>query len=567
MKKRMSAGLLVTLLFLIACRENPESVLFYNGRIITVNGSVPRAEAVLVEDGIIAAVGSNDVLLAEARPGSEKIDLQGAVLVPGFIDGHSHFSQYISILTIAQLEGCTSFDEIVSRLDEYAKDNPDTKEGWIIGFGYDNNSLKERQHPTRELLDRVSTERPIIITHASGHMGVFNTKALEVFGVTAQTPVPEGGFIGRDEKGNPTGYMEETAFLGYAARVPATETDTVALFRKAQQLYLSQGITTVQDSLLKEKEYTLLAEAADKGALTVDVVGYVDLKNAPDLAQAYPERLGKYRNRFKVDGYKIFLDGSPQGRTAWLSEPYLPVPGAVSGSEADPSYCGYPTDNDETVTAFARTAALQGLPLQAHCNGDAAADQLIRAYRTLKAEGIEDFHRPVMIHSQIVRPEQFAELAELGITAGMFPAHIYYWGDVHLKNLGKERGSHVSAMKTASESGVLFTIHQDSPVIRPNMIESLWCSVVRQTRSGAVIAPEERISPAEALKAMTLSAAVQIGEGDSKGSVEPGKRADFAVLDDDPLTVAPDDIRRIRVLRTVKDGKTVYTAAPDSPGP
>lgn len=560
MGKRISGGFFVLLFGLIACRENPESILFYNGRVITVNDAVPRAEAVWVENGIIAAVGGSDELLARASSQTEKIDLRGAVLVPGFIDGHSHFSQYIQILTIAQLEGSSSFDDIVSRLDTYARENPDTKEGWIIGFGYDNTGLKERQHPTREVLDRVSKERPIIITHASGHMGVYNTKALELFGVTAETPVPEGGFIGRDENGNPTGYMEETAFLGYAARVPAAETDTAALFRKAQQLYLSQGITTVQDSLLKEKEYTLLAEAADKGALTVDVVGYVDLKNAPDLAQAHPERLGRYLNRFKIDGYKIFLDGSPQGRTAWLSEPYLPVPGAVSGSEADPDYCGYPIDSDETVTAFARTAALQGLPLQAHCNGDAAADQLIRAYRNLKAEGIGEFHRPVMIHSQIVRPEQFAELAELGITASLFPAHIFYWGDVHLKNLGKERGARISAAATALKAGVTVTVHQDSPVIRPNMLESLGCLVMRQTSSGVVLAPEERISPAEALKAMTLSAAVQIGEEASKGSVEPGKRADFAVLDADPLTVAPEEIGRIRVLRTVKDGRTVYIA-------
>lgn len=560
MGKRISGGFFVLLFGLIACRENPESILFYNGRVITVNDAVPRAEAVWVENGIIAAVGGSDELLARASSQTEKIDLRGAVLVPGFIDGHSHFSQYIQILTIAQLEGSSSFDDIVSRLDTYARENPDTKEGWIIGFGYDNTGLKERQHPTREVLDRVSKERPIIITHASGHMGVYNTKALELFGVTAETPVPEGGFIGRDENGNPTGYMEETAFLGYAARVPAAETDTAALFRKAQQLYLSQGITTVQDSLLKEKEYTLLAEAADKGALTVDVVGYVDLKNAPDLAQAHPERLGRYLNRFKIDGYKIFLDGSPQGRTAWLSEPYLPVSGAVSGSEADPDYCGYPIDSDETVTAFARTAALQELPLQAHCNGDAAADQLIRAYRNLKAEGIGEFHRPVMIHSQIVRPEQFAELAELGITASLFPAHIFYWGDVHLKNLGKERGARISAAATALKAGVTVTVHQDSPVIRPNMLESLGCLVMRQTSSGVVLAPEERISPAEALKAMTLSAAVQIGEEASKGSVEPGKRADFAVLDADPLTVAPEEIGRIRVLRTVKDGRTVYIA-------
>ena len=548
--KRMTAAALAAFL-LCGCEKPKEEVLFYNGTVLTMEESRPAAEAVLVRGGVIAYAGTNE---------DERIDLNGAALLPGFIDGHSHLSQYVQILTIAQLSAAESFDGIVSILSAYAKENPGTKEGWIVGFGYDNNNLKEKAHPTKEVLDRVSTERPIIVTHASGHMGVFNSKALEIFGVTAQTQPPEGGVIARDAQGNPTGYMEETAFLSYASRVPPSDTDPIELMRKAQQIYLSQGFTTAQDSLLKEKEYELLAEAAEKEALVMDIVGYVDLKN-----QAHPERLGRYLNRFKIGGYKIFLDGSPQGRTAWLSEPYLTVPGARSGNEADPHYRGYPIDDDETVAAFARAAAAQGLPLQAHCNGDAAADQLIRVYRQLRAEGVGDFHRSVMVHSQIVRPQQFAELADLGLIASMFPAHIYYWGDVHLKNLGEERGSHISAAATALKAGVTVTVHQDSPVVAPNMIESLWCMTARRTKSGAVIAPEERISAADALKAMTLSAAFQIGEEESKGSIRPGKRADFVILDKNPLTIAPEEIRTIKVMRTVKDGRTVYIAGTAAP--
>lgn len=559
MKRIITAVLFAVLL--CGCEKPKEEVLFYNGTVLTMEESRPTAEAVFVRGGVIAHIGTDEEMQSLCTKKTERIDLNGATLLPGFIDGHSHLSQYVQILTIAQLASAESFDDIVSILTAYAKENPDTKEGWIVGFGYDNNNLKEKAHPTKEVLDRVSTERPIIITHASGHMGVFNSKALTLFGVTAQTQPPEGGVIARDAQGNPTGYMEETAFLGYASQVPPSDTDPIELMRKAQQIYLSQGFTTAQDSLLKEKEYELLAEAAEKEALVMDIVGYVDLKNASGLAQALPERLGRYLNRFKIGGYKIFLDGSPQGRTAWLSEPYLTVPGALSGNEADPNYCGYPIDNDETITAFARTAAAQGLPLQAHCNGDAAADQLIRVYKQLRAEGVGDFHRSVMVHSQIVRPQQFADLAELGLIASMFPAHIYYWGDVHLKNLGNERGSHISAAATALKAGVAVTVHQDSPVVAPNMIESLWCMTVRQTKSGVVIAPEERISPAEALKAMTLSAAFQIGEEESKGSIRPGKRADFVVLDKNPLTIAPEEIRTIKVMRTVKDGSTVFSAS------
>ena len=224
--------------------------------------SRPTAEAVFVRGGVIAHIGTDEEMQSLCTKKTERIDLNGATLLPGFIDGHSHLSQYVQILTIAQLASAESFDDIVSILTAYAKENPDTKEGWIVGFGYDNNNLKEKAHPTKEVLDRVSTERPIIITHASGHMGVFNSKALTLFGVTAQTQPPEGGVIARDAQGNPTGYMEETAFLGYASRVPPSDTDPIELMRKAQQIYLSQGFTTAQDSLLKEKEYELLAIGA-----------------------------------------------------------------------------------------------------------------------------------------------------------------------------------------------------------------------------------------------------------------------------------------------------------------
>lgn len=543
---------------LVSCDKKDINV-FYNGTVLTMEDDMPQAEAVLVKNGIIEYVGTTENAFKKTGRNAKKTDLNGAILVPGFIDGHSHISQYTQILTIAQLAQAETFDDIVRILSEYATDNPDTNGGWIIGFGYDNNSLAERRHPTRELLDKVSTERPIIITHASGHMGVYNSKALELFNVTAQTPTPPGGFIAHDKNGNPTGYMEETAFLGYAANVPPSDSDPVQLIKKAQQLYLSKGITTAQDSLIKESEYNLLASLADKNAIDMDIIGYVDLKNCPDLAQAHPERLGKYLGNFKVGGYKIFLDGSPQGRTAWLTEPYLPIPGAVSGTDADPQYKGYPTEDDDAIENFVRTAAAQGLPLQAHCNGDAAADQFIRVHKKLAAEGLNDFHRSVMIHCQITHDGQFDALKELGIVASMFPAHIYHWGDVHLQNLGDERGSRVSAMKSALDSGVTFTVHQDSPVVLPDMIESLWCMTCRRTKSGKIIAPQERISALDGLKAMTVSAAWQIGEEDSKGSIKCGKRADFAILDMNPLEIPPEEIRNIKVLGTIKDGKTLYS--------
>ena len=277
--------------------------LFFGGSILTMEDA-PAPEAVLVRDGKIAAAGPLAALTALA-PGARRRDLEGCCLMPAFLDAHSHITALASTLGLCQLGAAGSFREIRTALQDYRAAHP---QGWTVGFGYDHNVLDERAHPTRQVLDECMPGVPVLITHASGHMGVASTAALEAMGITADTPDPEGGRIGREADGRtPNGYLEETAFLRIRAALPApSRADACKALAAAEQTYLSHGIVLAQEGLADQGRYDLLASAR----LTVDTVGYADLKHDPDLA----ERPG-------IGGDKIFLDGSPQGRTAWMLEP------------------------------------------------------------------------------------------------------------------------------------------------------------------------------------------------------------------------------------------------------
>ena len=315
---------------------------------------------------------------------------------------------------------------------------------------------------------------------------------------------------------------------------------------QAQDIYLQNGITTAQDGFTKEAEWTLLHCLAGQKRLKLDVVAYPNLPDNRKIALEHPQYCKQYHNRLKIGGYKVFLDGSPQGRTAWMSQPY---------ADASDGYRGYAVHTDEEVRSYMRQALQDHMQILAHCNGDAAAQQMIDAYAAEKTG--EDI-RPVMIHAQLVRPDQLARMGELGMIASFFVAHTYYWGDVHLKNFGEARATAISPVRAAIGNGVVYTFHQDTPVILPNMLETLWCAVNRISKGGYVMGEAQRVSPLEALKGVTLYAAYQYFEENEKGSIRPGKRADFVLLDRDPLQVDPMELRDLRVLATIWGGIVVY---------
>ena len=523
--------------------------IYYNGDILTMEDTRTEPEAVLISDGIIAFTGSlKEAVRAAHQP--EMTDLNGKTLMPAFIDGHSHISLVAQFSQFADLSGCESFADIKMRLTAFQKEKKIGDGGAVIGVGYDHNFLDEKKHPDKNVLDEVSDQIPVFVLHASGHMGVGNSVLLKEAGIDASAPDMEGSRFGRIPGSmEPDGYAEETKALNLLlarvyAKIPG---DPKAQIEKAQELYLSHGITTIQDGAASGQDMETLFEAAKEGLLKADVVSYVLVGEEPEkLEQEYAELKKAYWNHLKLGGRKVILDGSPQGKTAWLSKHYV-------GEE---EYRGYPAMEQEKVQTYIRNAIENGVQILAHCNGDAAAQQWIDSFeKAMEQCGVskEDNLRPVMIHCQTVRKDQLLRMKNIGMIPSMFVDHVYYWGDIHLKNLGEERAEAISPAKSAFEQGLCVNFHQDSPVVPPDMLHTVWCAVNRVTREGKILGEEERVDVFEALKAVTINGAYAYFEEDKKGSITEGKLADLVILDRNPLKTPVSELKDIKVTETLKE--------------
>ncbi len=539
-----------------------QKAIFYNGQIVTMDESCPTAQAVLVVDGIIQKVGSDAEVLALNEEGITLRNLEGKALLPGFIDPHSHFTAvaYSLLMVNAKPSPSGPCDTKELLLQEFRKacEAGDWSNGdWLMGMGYDSSAFPDKAPVTRLDLDTVSTDVPISCIHSSGHMAVLNTLGLQKLGYWGQYSVPAGGTVELLPDGTPSGLVTELAYLAPEVqakmKAPAFE-QVLEAMEKASDLYASFGITTGQDARVGRNEAQLLAAGGSTGAIKVDVVGIV----APDAADSLltkGQTKGNYINHIRMGGCKIFLDGSPQGKTAWLSKPYRIPPEGY-----DPDYNGFPLYKDTEVITKIKTCLQNGWQLNTHCNGDAAAEQLIRCYeRAMKETGICKDLRPIMIHAQTVRADQLDRMAKIGMTASFFLDHVYYWGDYHYESvLGPERAENISPIRWALDRGIHCTMHQDSPVVNPNTMLAVHNAVNRKTVSGRVLGENQRISVQEALKTVTLDGAYQIFEENEKGSITPGKLADLVILGENPLTADPETLKDIPVQETIKEGKTIY---------
>lgn len=520
--------------------------LYFNGDIITMT-SQPMPQAVLCENGKIIAIGSYEILKEKA---DTLVDLEGKTMLPAFIDGHSHFTTVANTLAIADLSQAKSVEEVTHILKSFIENkNTVKKDEFIVGFGYDNNFFPGKAHPTKEDLDSVTTNYPVVISHASGHMGVANTKALEIMGINENIQDPEGGKIGRNSDGSLNGYLEETAFTSNTAVIKQPDyADMCEFIKQAQQMYFKYGITTIQDGFTGLKEWGLLKKLSDDGKLTADIVAYVDVNSCPQILENNKQYNKTYKNNLKIGGYKLFLDGSPQGKTAWMTQPY----------ENSGNYCGYPIYSDKQVQDFVKKAIVEQQQLLCHCNGDAAAQQFIDAYETVdkRLETAENF-RPVLIHGQLATPDQMSHLKPLGMIVSFFVAHTWQWGDIHIENFG-ERAMNICPVNTAIDNDVITTFHQDSPVLPPDMMHTVWCAVNRITQKGVMLEQKEAISIYDALKSITINAAYQYGEENTKGTIEIGKDASFVILSDNPLLCDKNEINKIKVIQTILRNEIVF---------
>ncbi len=528
--------------------------VYYGGTILTMEQETDRPEAIYVDKGIIQGVGSMDDILSQAGKTAEMVDLQGKCLMPGFIDPHSHIVTNGQMALMADLSECKCFDDVEKTMRAFIAENKITENGIAMGRGYDQNFLDEQAHPGKAVLDKVSTTVPIAIVHISGHLACVNSAMLAVSGIDSSTPDPKGGKICRiPQTDEPDGVLEEgamqlaTALVGKRMKINFSK-----LLSSMQQTYIEYGVTTAQEGAGNAGNMLLLKLAQLFGKLDIDVVFYPIMGEKKNLLHKNPNWVGKYKKHIKLGGYKMILDGSPQGRTAWMSQPYL---------GGDPDYCGYPWLSEEEAERNALTAVNENRQLLCHCNGDAASELYLSAYEKALEKSTnpnKNNLRPVMIHCQTVRNDQLDRMAKINMIPSIFIGHVNYWGDVHMKNFGPERGHHISPAKDALDRGLMINFHQDTPITKPNMMHSVWCAVNRISRQGNIIGEDQKIGVYDALKAITINAAYQYSEENTKGSIKSGKRADLVILDQCPMDVDPDNIRNITVLETIKDGKTIY---------
>lgn len=473
--------------------------LFYNGEIITMeNGSV--REAMLIDGEKIEGTGNVFDLEYFAKD-AERIDLKGLTVLPAFIDPHSHILAMANTFLQTDLSGIKEKSEIKKKIDECQED-------FVRCWGLSNEIYLDE-----EFLDDFKC--PVVIQHNSGHSGFFNKRAQQEIGID-------------------TYFMQENEFFDTIKKIPMPDIKELTdAFNKAEEIYMSKGISVAQEGILLNEMLPIYEKLIESGEITLDIFAYKDIGLKKEIRGEH----------FEIPGYKIFLDGSPQAKTAWVSMPY----------ENTEEY-GISTMSYEAVSNAVKKAIRENKQIIAHCNGDMAIERFIDAIEENK-----DICklRPVIIHSQLMRYDQIKRLKELNIIPSFFLAHIYHYGDIHIKNLG-QRAEHISPLKSALKAGAYPTMHQDSPVIEPDMFESIWCAVARKTKEGVILGAEEKVSVYEALETVTINAARQYFKENERGSIVKGKAADFIITDKNPLNIDKDEIRDIDVLCLYKNGEVIY---------
>jgi predicted amidohydrolase YtcJ len=538
--------------------------IWFGGSILTMNEAGDSVAAVAVKNGIIVAVGSSEDMIDHKDENTEMIDLDGKTMLPGFVDAHGHVFmigvQALSANIQANPDGEVNDVATMQRvLSQWAKDYPKRVEqfGMFLGFGYDDAQLDELRHPNRDEMDAITTELPAIIIHQSGHLGVMNSKALEMVGYTSETKDPAGGVIRRRKGSNePDGVVEEAAFFNALTKL-ASGVDAAAgpvIFKAGTDLIASFGYTTAQEGRTDPNTVALMKATAalDDMNINIDVIAYIDFMVDRDMV--VNEATATYLNRFRIGGYKLTIDGSPQGFTALRDRPYYAPP-----DQYREDYAGYSAITADQTFEAVDFAFANDRQIIVHANGEGAMDIHIAALRAATAKyGMAD-RRPVLIHGQFAREDQIDAYQQLGVFPSLFPMHTFYWGDWHRdRTVGPVKAEDISPTGWVAKRGMKFSSHHDAPVAFPDSMRILDATVTRRSRSGDIIGPEHRVDVMTALRAMTIWPAYQHFEEGQKGSIEPGKLADFVVLSDNPLAVDPETLDQLLVVKTVKEGETIF---------
>ncbi|MEM8579797.1 MAG: amidohydrolase [Pseudomonadota bacterium] len=546
-----------------ALAQSVADTIYSGGTILTMEDAQPRVEAVAVAEGKILALGSEADIDALRGPETNMVDLAGRALLPGFVDSHGHVVmgglQALSANLLAPPDGnVRDIASLQETLRAWVEENAEivAQINLIVGFGYDESQLAELRPPNREELDAVSDTVPIVIVHQSGHFGVANSPALAQAGIESAEDTPPGGIIRVDTAGVPTGVLEENAF--FAALIPLIgglgQAGFEAFASAGAELWARYGYTTGQEGRATSQVYDTLRIVAARGDLPIDVVVYPDVLVERDFIGTATSTV--YEDGVRVGGAKLTIDGSPQGFTALRDRPYFDPIG-----DYPPGYAGYASATIEQVTDAVDWAYANGIQILTHANGEGASDMLIAALQSAETSHGKSDRRPVLIHGQFLREDQVDAYQALGVFPSLFPMHTFYWGDWHRDyTVGPVRAENISPTGWMVTRGMMFGTHHDAPVAFPDSMRVLDATVTRRTRSGDILGPAQRVDVMTALKAMTIWPAFQHFEENTKGSIAPGKLADFVILSADPTAVDPETLDQLRVEVTIKEDTTIYEA-------
>jgi len=559
---------LLTVIAITGCgRSLPEDgadTIYYGGDIVTINDAQPSAEALAVKDGKILAVGARaDIENTLKGKSTHMVDLAGKALLPGFLDAHSHYFNALSLAGQVSLYPPPAgpgkdVPAILAELKKFAEEKKIPKGEMIMAYGYDDTVMPDGRLLNRDDLDTAFPDNPVRVDHVSMHGTVLNSQALKRFGFDANTPTPDGGIIVRKPgTSEPWGLIMETAFLPiFANTPPMTPDQEVEGTRAAQRMYAATGITTAHEGATHLDQLETIKRAADAGVNTIDIVTYPFMTDVEKILASYPvSDWGNYEKRVKIQGIKITIDGSPQGRTAAFTTAYL-----TGGPAGQTDWKGQLFASQSIINHALKKAYDLAVPVTFHVNGDAAIDAMLKAHEFAAADDLTRHRNVTAIHSQFLRKDQIVKYVKYQIRPSFFSLHTFYFADAHIANRGKEQAMYISPMRDAIDAGLHPTNHTDAPVVPLDQMFMLWTAVNRIARSGVEIGPDQRVTPLEGLKAMTIWVAEQYGEQDTKGSLEAGKLADMTILDRNPITVEPMAIKDIRVFETIKEGKTIYKA-------
>lgn len=528
--------------------------LYTNGTVITMDHGRPQAEALVTEGNRIVGIGNEQSMKALAGNQCELVDMQGGALYPGFNETHNHLSLYAIFRQYAYLGNQESITGVITTLKEHHRTHPlPFAEPMIVGYAYDDTNLKDGRQITRHDLDKVSDTLPVIVYHISMHLGFLNTKALQLFGFSEDSEAELGGVIHKEESGFPTGRLDEMSWFNTGAKLESpTPERYLELLKEAVEEFNQAGFTGVHDAGIGldgmphdvVNSYRTLAKAGDLdmrvfASAIPDVYDELEKIKEEQLAESY----------FMLGGVKLFLDGSIQGETAALLEPYA----------HDHSLQGELIMDEAKFRQLVLRHHTEGNHISVHANGDLTIETVLQAFEVAQAKFPRADSRHMIIHAQMAHPDHIARMKAANVIPSFFGMHVHNWGDRHFEIfLGEERATRINPAGEAEAMGLAFTLHVDTPVLPPQAILSIHTAVNRLTKNGRTLGEDQKIRPYSAVGAYTNMAALCSSSEKVRGTLSVGKLADLTLLSQDVLTCQPLDIANTTVLRTVLGGKTVY---------